>query len=167
MPRLNDFPSPPTELVSLRKAGMGGVRYDGDLVTIGATTTLATLINDPRLSYLAEVARSIASPPVRSLATVGGNLFAPQPHGDLAAALLALDAEVQTLDRSGPSTASLESFLQKRQQRNQLVLGVSFKEPEDFRFLKAPAAASTQQPSSRSQPECRWTGNEWTGSGSP
>ena len=42
---------------------------------------------------------SIASPTIRNLATVGGNLFVAQPYGDLAVALLALDAQV---DVAGP-----------------------------------------------------------------
>ena len=41
---------------------------------------------------LREAARRTASWSVRNLATVGGNLFTPPPGGDVAVALLALDA---------------------------------------------------------------------------
>ena len=34
------------------------------------------------------------------MATVGGNLFAPQPHGDLAVCLLALDAQIEKTERA-------------------------------------------------------------------
>jgi CO/xanthine dehydrogenase FAD-binding subunit len=60
---------------------------------------------------------SIASPTIRNMGTVGGNLFVPQPHGDLAVCLLALDAEIE---RSG-----------------ELVTGVSFSVPERWFYRKA------------------------------
>ncbi len=43
---------------------------------------------------LRDAARSTASWSVRNMATVGGNVFTPPPGGDVAVALLALDAEV-------------------------------------------------------------------------
>jgi len=139
MARLNDYPSAPTELVSLRRAGLAGIQPSGSTVTIGAATTLSALLNDQRLSYLAKVVRSIASPPVRSLATVGGNLFVPQPHGDLTVALLALDAELDLLNPDGPSVQSLGDFLDAPVRRDQLVVRVRFSKPgpSAFRFLKA------------------------------
>jgi len=139
MARLNDDASAPTELVSLRRAGLAGVERSGATVTIGADTTLSALLNDERLSYFRKVVRSIASPPVRSLATVGGNLFVPQPHGDLTVALLALDAELDLLDPEGPSVQRLEDFLNRPVRADQLVVRVRFTEPDPaaFRFLKA------------------------------
>ena len=49
--------------------------------------------------FLRDAIESIASPTIRNLATVGGNLFVPQPHGDFAVCLLALDAEVTSSTR--------------------------------------------------------------------
>lgn len=139
MPRLNDHASPPTELVSLRRAGLSGIHRTGSTVTLGAATSLSALQNDERVRCLAEVVRTIASPPVRSLATVGGNLFVPQPHGDLAVALLALDAELDLLDPDGASTQRLEAFLTEPVRSDQLVVRVRFTDPppSSFRFLKA------------------------------
>jgi CO/xanthine dehydrogenase FAD-binding subunit len=91
------------------------VSVDGDRVTVGATTTLTALARE--VPFLRESIASIASPTIRNMATVGGNLFAPQPHGDLAVCLLALDA---TIDREG-----------------ELVTGVSFKVPERWFYRKA------------------------------
>ena len=50
------------------------------------------------VAFLHDAIESIASPTIRNLATVGGNLFVPQPHGDLAVCLLALDARVSIID---------------------------------------------------------------------
>ena len=70
--------------------GGGDDRRRDDARAVGA---------DERLAFLRPVIESIASPTIRNLATVGGNLFVEQPYGDLAVALLALDAEV---DVAGP-----------------------------------------------------------------
>ena len=85
MPRL----APTDSIVSLRRAGLSGIE-EGDELRIGATTTLAEV--GRRVPFLRSAIESIASPTIRNLATVGGNLFVPQPHGDLAVCLLALDA---------------------------------------------------------------------------
>ena len=68
-------------------------------VTIGAATTLAQVGRE--VEFLHDAIESIASPTIRNLATVGGNLFVPQPHGDLAVCLLALDARVSIIDADG------------------------------------------------------------------
>ena len=82
---------------------------------IGATTTLAEV--GRRIAFLRSAIESIASPTIRNLATVGGNLFVPQPHGDLAVCLLALDATVE--------------------HEGDLLTGVSFKVPERWFYTKA------------------------------
>ena|SRR6478735_2689230 len=108
----------PTEsIISLRKAGLGGVSVDGDRVTVGATATLTELARE--VPFLRESIASIASPTIRNMATVGGNLFAPQPHGDLAVCLLALDAQIE---KAGD---------------DQLVTSISFNVPERWFYTKA------------------------------
>ncbi|MDG4825321.1 FAD binding domain-containing protein [Asanoa sp. WMMD1127] len=135
LPWLNDYASPPTELVSLRRAGLGEIHLVGDTVTIGAAATLAQVEHDPRLDFLNPVVRSIASVPVRNLATVGGNLFAHQPHGDLAVALVALDARATVRSRDGAREAPVDELTAG----HGLVTAVTFAKPAPgtFRYLKA------------------------------
>lgn len=104
MPKVNTGAVPVDHLISLRHAGLAGIRVDGGTAAVGAATTLAEVGAHPELDFLHPVIRSIASPPVRNLATVGGNLLVPQPHGDLAVALLALDAEVEVVSADGTRT---------------------------------------------------------------
>jgi carbon-monoxide dehydrogenase medium subunit len=111
VPRL----APDESIISLRRAGLSGVQQDGDTVRVGATTTLTELARE--VEFLREAVFSIASPTIRNLATVGGNLFVPQPHGDLAVCLLALDAQIE---REGD-----------------LVTSVAFKVPERWFYRKA------------------------------
>src|SRR4051794_40079997 len=105
MPRLG----PDESLVSLRRAGLSGIEEDGATVRIGATTTLAEV--GRRVPFLRSAIESIASPSIRNLATVGGNLFVPQPHGDLAVCLLALDAQVE---KQGPLVTSISITVPER-----------------------------------------------------
>lgn len=104
MPKVNTGAVPVNHLISLRHAGLGGIRVDGDAVEIGAATTLTEVGAHDGLRFLHPVIRSIASPSVRNLATVGGNLLVPQPHGDLAVALLALDARIDVVSADGTHT---------------------------------------------------------------
>ncbi|MFF4616231.1 FAD binding domain-containing protein [Nonomuraea jabiensis] len=137
--RLNDQAGGDLRLVSLRRAGLSGIDVEGGTVALGATTTLADLEDDDRLSYLSSCVRSIASPPVRSLATVAGNLFVPQPYGDLAAALLALDAELDVLGADGARREPLERLVTDGLRAGDLVTRVRFTAPAEdtFRFYKA------------------------------
>lgn len=138
MPLLNDYASARTELVSLRRTGLGDVRVAGSTVRLGAATTLSQVEHDPRLDVLNPVVRSIASVPVRSLATVGGNLFAHQPHGDLAVALVALNARATLVDRNGSRELPVEEFLAAGDP-GALVTEITFELPDEgrFRYLKA------------------------------
>jgi CO/xanthine dehydrogenase FAD-binding subunit len=141
MPRLNDHATPPTRLVSLRRVGLDGIAVSGDTsgdtVSIGATTTLARIEDDERLAVLHPCIRSIAARPVRTLATVAGNLFVRQPYGDLAVALLALGADVEIRGAAGPRTLLLERMLSTGLAADELVTGVRFSRPAVFRYHKA------------------------------
>jgi len=112
----------------------------GQRLVIGAGVTYAALLAVRELGFLHPVARSIGGPAVRNMGTVGGNLFAPAPFGDLATALLALDATVQIQGGYSPRETPIEEFLGSRERSfNALVLAVSFPRPaspEAFRYRK-------------------------------
>ena len=116
--------------------GLGGVAV-GDTVTIGSAATMATVASAPGLAFLAPVAESIGGPALRTMATVGGNLFARSPYGDFTVALLALGAEVVRATAAGETTEDLESFLARDEPRG-VVRVVQFARPGEgaFRYLK-------------------------------
>jgi len=67
----------PAVLVDLRGAGLGSIQPDAGGVVIGATVTIAALAGSPAIAPYAAVvasARSAASPLIRNVGTVGGNL---------------------------------------------------------------------------------------------
>jgi CO/xanthine dehydrogenase FAD-binding subunit len=106
-------------------------------IELGAAVTMAAVLAERELGFLHPVARAVGGPAVREAATVGGNLFAPSPYGDFAAALLALDATV-LLAGYGQRELPLEELLARRERGVSLVSVVSFKRPapEAFRFSK-------------------------------
>ena len=119
---------------------LSGIRAAGSRVRIGAGVTMAGIVADGDLAFLHSAARSVGGPAVRAQATVGGNLFAPSPYGDFAAALLALDARVSVQSGYSPREISLEEFLRGRDAATPpVVAGVEFARPRgerSFRFLK-------------------------------
>ncbi|MEM5492871.1 FAD binding domain-containing protein [Hoeflea sp. AS16] len=111
------------------------IRSESGGIRIGAGATMADILASREVSFLHQVARLIGGPAIRNMATVGGNLFAPHPYGDLATALLALDARVvMTNGQAEP----MESFLAGRSHARNLVTAVivpNVSETE-FRFAK-------------------------------
>jgi len=106
-----------------------------DGVEIGAGVTMAMILAERDLAHLHPVARAVGGPQVRVMATAGGNLFAPHPYGDFAAALLALGARIVM---AGGAQRPVEDFLRDRA-RTGLVAAVQVprpREPRAFGFLK-------------------------------
>ena len=140
MPEVNTTAHDFRALVSLRRAGLRGIEVDGGRAVIGAATTLAEVGKDERLAVLRPVIESIASPTIRNLATVGGNLFVKQPYGDLAVALLALGAEVDVAGPDGASsTRPVADVLRDGAGAREVVTAVAFDLPDAaaWRYTKA------------------------------
>lgn len=135
MPVVNTRVAPWNALVSGRRLGLAGIEVSEDSARLGATTTLTALGRDERLIFLRPVVESIASPLIRNLATVGGNLFAPQPYGDLAVALLALDAEVVIAGADGERRAPVGQVLSAGVGPGEIVTLASFTIPEPGTFF--------------------------------
>jgi CO/xanthine dehydrogenase FAD-binding subunit len=101
MPLINDGISTPDMVMGLRHAGLDYIRRANGSLSIGAMTTLAEMSG---------YARNTGSWAIRNMATVGGNLFAPPPAGDVAVALLALEAQVKLAGQSGDRLLPLADF---------------------------------------------------------
>lgn len=110
MPLVNEGVSMPELVMGLRRAGLDTVRRPDGHLTIGATATLTQMCEQQEIPLLAEAAHSIGGWAIRNMGTIGGNLFAPPPAGDFAAALLALDATVTLAGKGGKRTLPLADF---------------------------------------------------------
>lgn len=85
----------PVEVIDLQAAGLGGIDSEGAVVTIGATTTLQELADDPRVPpLLADLAGREVVSTLRTLATVGGLVAGADPESELLAGFLAYGARV-------------------------------------------------------------------------
>ena len=110
MPLVNEGISLPGQVMGLRHAGLDELREEDGGLHIGATVTLTRLLRQRVVPMLSEAARSTASWSVRNMGTVGGNLFTPPPGGDIAVALLALDASVTLARPAGTRVVPLAEF---------------------------------------------------------
>jgi aerobic carbon-monoxide dehydrogenase medium subunit len=105
----------PAALISIgRLPGMRGVARENDVVRIGAATTHAELAGSPllreELPTLADTFSHVATPRVRNVATVGGNLAHANPHQDPPVTLMALDASVIARGPMGERRIALDDF---------------------------------------------------------
>ena len=97
-------------VVGLHGAGLDYVRRNG-ATAIGAMSPLATLATLDDLPALRSAARGVGGWALRNTATLGGNLHAAAPYGDLAPVLLALDATVRLVGTGGERTLALADWL--------------------------------------------------------
>jgi CO/xanthine dehydrogenase FAD-binding subunit len=97
-----------SRVVGLARAGLEGISRDGGRTTIGAMTPLAAVAELD--GAVGAAARAIGGPALRNMATVGGNLLAGAPYGDVGVALLALGAEVRLSGRTIPLEELWSSF---------------------------------------------------------
>lgn len=109
-------------------------------IEIGAGARMVDILAHRDLAFLHPAARIVGGPAVRAMATVGGNLFAAAPYGDLATALLALDAIVNVQGAyGGAQQVPIDQFLQGRDRATGLVTSVTVPRPassDAFRFRK-------------------------------
>jgi CO/xanthine dehydrogenase FAD-binding subunit len=128
MPLINDGLSLPPLVMGLRGVGLDGLERTADGLRIGATVTLTRLLEGSPIAMLREAAAATASWSIRNMATVGGNLFTPPPGGDVAAALLALDARATLAGPAAEREVSLDQlwtgFMTSVLDENELLTGL-------------------------------------------
>jgi carbon-monoxide dehydrogenase medium subunit len=105
----------PDRLVSLHRIpGLSQIRVDKGVLEIGAMTSLAALARHEALRsawlLLAQAAGRVATPAIRSTATLGGNLCYAEAASDPAPALLCLDAQVRVADSVGERVVPIGEF---------------------------------------------------------
>ena len=138
---LNEGEADFSTLVRCLDPALSERRVSGPRVRLGAGVTMAEILANRELAFLHPAARAVGGPALRAQATLGGNLFAPPPYGDLCAALLALDARVSVQSGYSARDLSIEEFLRRRGNGTRdLVTGVELTRPRGdaraFRFLK-------------------------------
>lgn len=94
--------------------GLGSIDATARRVTVGATTTHATIAADgtlrERAPVLSDAAGEIGDPQVRNSGTLGGSLAHADPAADLPAVIVALDAEIQIAGGNGRRSVAAGDF---------------------------------------------------------
>jgi xanthine dehydrogenase small subunit len=131
MRAINEGDTTIATLVRSTDASYRQIRTEGSRIDIGAGVRMVDILASRDLAFLHPAARVVGGPAVRAMATVGGNLFAPSPYGDLTVALLALDATVTVQGAyGGTQQTPLEQFLAGRDRGGAgLVTSVSVPRP--------------------------------------
>jgi len=105
----------PDRLVSLHRIlGLSEIRVSKGVLEVGAMATLAAVARHSALRagwpLLAQAAGRVATPAIRSSATLGGNLCYAEAASDPAPALLCLDTQVRVADSVGERVVPIAEF---------------------------------------------------------
>ncbi len=127
-----------TRLIRTRDAVLRRISARGDAVEIGAGVTMAELAEHRDTGFLAEAARAVGGPAIRTMATAGGNLFARHPYGDFTAALIALGATIRLAGLGGREMPVEELVAARERSPRPIVAAIVVPRPAQgtFRFLK-------------------------------
>jgi carbon-monoxide dehydrogenase medium subunit len=147
LPTLKQRLANPADLIDLSGiAELKGIKSDGSMVTIGAMTTHAEVAHSPEVQKtipaLAALAEGIGDPQVRHRGTIGGSISNNDPAADYPAALLGLDATVQTNKRKIKADDFFKGLFETALDEGEIVTAVSFPKPEKAGYAKFPNPAS-------------------------
>jgi len=114
MVAVNQTQRPLEVVIHLGSLGLDSIQATGTELILGASAThteiaRSTLVRE-EAPLLAEAVRSIGSPAIRNMGTIGGNIANASPAADGSVALLALRARVRLISTRGERVVDLEDF---------------------------------------------------------
>lgn len=123
-----------------------GIKREGDAIVIGAMTRHAEVASSAEVKSaipaLAALAEGIGDRQVRNMGTLGGALGNNDPAADWPAAVLALDATVQTNRRKIAADDFFKGMYETALASDELITAVSFPVPRKAGYAKFPNPAS-------------------------
>ena len=147
LPTMKQRLAAPSDLIDIGglESLQGVSAQDGGIV-IGAMTTHAdvagsTVLQDA-IPALADLAGHIGDPAVRNRGTIGGSIANADPAADYSAAVLALNAEVQTNQRNIAADDFFVDLFETALDEMEIVTAVSFPVPAKAAYMKFPNPAS-------------------------
>jgi len=114
-----------------------GVREEGGEMWLGAATTHAALLRNPlvarHLPLLVQAVRTLGSPPIRNMGTIGGNVCTASPAGDTLPPLYVLAAEVELQHAGSRRRLPVREFItgpgQTRLAAGEILTGIHIRKP--------------------------------------
>lgn len=123
-----------------------GISSTDGVVTIGAMTTHAEVAASSEvrnaIPALADLAAGIGDPQVRNKGTIGGSISNNDPAADYPAALVGLNATVNTTSRSISADNFFTGMFETALDDGEIVTSVSFQVPSSAAYCKFPNPAS-------------------------
>lgn len=120
--------------------GLDGIAVDGDRLLVGAMTrhaqVAASSVVKAAIPGLASLAALIGDPQVRNRGTLGGSVANNDPAADYPAALLALDAVIETSHGSHSAEDFFQGMFTTALADGEIVTRVSFRIPEASAYAK-------------------------------
>jgi carbon-monoxide dehydrogenase medium subunit len=137
----------PTDVIDLAKIkDLVGIQSSGDALTIKAATTYFEIMssadvknNIPALVYLTSV---LGDPAVRYRGTIGGSIANNDPAADYPAAVLALNATVQTNKRSIAADDFFKGLFSTALEDGEIITAITFPVPSRAGYSKMRHPAS-------------------------
>ncbi len=103
-------PSDDGYVLGVDRLGLDRVVQRGEGWSVGAAVSVSTLRAAVPVPAILTATREVGGPAIQNMATVGGNLFAQRPFGDLGVALLAIGARLTFATPSGEMSQSIDEF---------------------------------------------------------
>lgn len=114
---LNRSMPEPRAVVDLQDLPLNSIQTRGNHLEIGATATLQSILNTPGLpAALYQAIEHEANHNLRQVATLAGTLIAASGRSPLTTSLLALDANLVSINSAGEDTLGLGDFLPVREE---------------------------------------------------
>jgi carbon-monoxide dehydrogenase medium subunit len=114
MVAINQRQFSPECIVYIGDSGLNYIKEEGNSLAIGGATSFTEIMNAAvvreKAPLLVEAISHIASPAIRNVGTIGGNLANASPAADSATALLAMDASVKLMSAEGERSVPLDAF---------------------------------------------------------
>ncbi len=147
LPTMKQRLAAPDVLIDLNGiASLRGIEKHNDVIVIGALTThaevAASLLVQRNIPALAHLASVIGDPQVRNRGTLGGSVANSDPSADYPAALVGLNATLQTSKRSIEVGDFFVDLFETALEKDELITTVSFPIPEQAAYCKFPNPAS-------------------------
>ena len=127
-------------------AELRGIKKEADAIVIGALTTHADVASSSAVKQaipaLAALAEGIGDRQVRNRGTIGGSIANTDPAADYPAAVVGLNATVQTNKRKIAADDFFKGLYETALAPDELITAVSFPIPKKAAYVKFPQPAS-------------------------
>lgn len=147
LPTMKQRLAAPDVLIDLSAvSALSGIEKHNDNIVIGAMMThaevAASAIVQKHIPALANLAASIGDPQVRNRGTLGGSVANCDPAADYPAAVLGLNATINTDNRAIPADEFFIDIFETDLDEDELITSVSFPIPKAAAYQKFPNPAS-------------------------